>query len=90
MAKYDEFFVPDLDQTERKTIAEYLEMFKKCFDPHDLIIANHRNANRVARNMIDVDGYSVEQLYIIVDEARAFHGLEKIDRKSIKNTNKDK
>lgn len=80
MSLYDEFLVPDFDATERKSTAEYLELLKKAFDPHDTIIRRHKNANRIANNMVNVDGYSVEQMYSIVDEARAFHGLEKIER----------
>mgnify|MGYP007071648409 CR=1 FL=1 len=81
MSFYDEFLVPDFDPTERKTMAEYLALFKVAFDPHDTIIRNHKNANRIANNMVNVDGYSVEQMYSVVDEARAFHGLEKIERR---------
>ena len=84
MSFYDEFLVPDFDPMERKTMAEYLALFKIAFDPHDTIIRNHKNANRIANNMINVDGYSVEQMYSIVDEARAFHGLEKIERRPTK------
>lgn len=77
---FDEFLVPDFDPTERKSIAEYLALFKVAFDPHDTIIRNHKNANRIANNMVNVDGYSVEQMYSVVDEAREFYGLEKIER----------
>jgi len=77
---FDEFLVPDFDPTERKSIAEYLALLKVAFDPHDTIIRNHKNANRIANNMVNVDGYSVEQMYSVVDEAREFHGLEKIER----------
>lgn len=79
---FDEFLVPDFDPTERKSIPEYLEEFKIAFDPHDTVINNHKNANRIANNMVNVDGYSIGEMYNVVDIARAFHNLEKIARKS--------
>ena len=81
---FDEFFVPDFDPTERKSIAEYLELFKLAFDPRGFIIQNHKNANRIANNMVNVDGYTIDEMYAVVDEAREFHGLEKIERKGEK------
>lgn len=78
---YDEFIVPDFDPTERKNRGDYLEMFKQAFDPHDYVIRKHKNANLIANNMINVDGYTVEQMYDVVDEAREFHNLPKIERK---------
>lgn len=80
MNLYDEFLVPDFDPTEYPTKEEYLELLKKAFDPHDTIIRNHKNVNKIARQMI-AQGYSIDELYKLVDEARELNGLSKIERK---------
>jgi hypothetical protein len=79
---YDEFLVPDFDPLEKKSIEDYDNLFKKAYDPTSApLIRRDRNVNRIANNMINVDGYTVEQMYNSVDKAREFHGLEKINRR---------
>lgn len=77
----DEFQVPDFDPLERTSLADYLELLVAAFSPHETIARRYINANRVAINMINVDGYTVAQMYAAVDEAREICGLEKIERK---------
>jgi hypothetical protein len=59
---------------------KYLNRFITWYDPHGLVIQNHREINNTAREMVEL-GYSNDEIYKLVDKARDYWNLSKIERK---------
>jgi hypothetical protein len=69
------------NKTTPKTEQNYQDELIKWFSPYGLVIENHHNVNRICGEMIKT-GYTTEKIYQLVDFARAYWNLEKLERKT--------